>query len=57
MAVFQHRHHEHHHHDPVPRERPKSTLIIAAVLSSIALVLFLIYGVPTMWEIFTAPVD
>ena len=43
-----------HHHNPVPRERPKSTLIIAAVLSSIALVLFVIYGIPTIFEIVSA---
>ncbi|MBC6982090.1 hypothetical protein [Caulobacter sp. 17J80-11] len=49
MAGLIHRHDHHHHH--VERERPKSTLIVAAVLSSIALVLFLIYGIPTIFEI------
>ncbi|NEX93883.1 hypothetical protein [Caulobacter sp. 17J65-9] len=48
MAAHIHHHHDHH---PVERERPKSTLIVAAVLSSIALVLFLIYGIPTIFEI------
>lgn len=49
MAV--HFHHHHHEHDEVPRERAKSTLVIAAVLSGIALVLFLIYGIPTFFHI------
>jgi hypothetical protein len=53
MAAHIH-HHRHHDHQHVERERPKSTLIIAAVLSSIALVLFLIYGIPTIFEILSS---
>lgn len=43
--------------DGVPRDRARSLLMLAGALSTVALVLFMVYGLPAIFGIFAAELE